>query len=492
MDIKRIVRLQFFILFIGLIFAAGPIAAQEAAEQEASEQQATAQVRPTWRVGISRFEGQALLPQYRRFTHQIPASLFETVRRCPVHLLSPDEQQGLREKLKENERTGLEQELHSLIEQRAAEFLDSGRGERAELAELEADIADTRAQIRRLIRSDLSEWKIETRPACILSAENDNGSLFSPPRLPLKVWTDEQEIDCLIGGRIETLDDLLYAELYVYLNDTNSSRTLYRGTFFPSEIDQFTGELTGALRSFLYGQEWSDISFEVEPSTAEITVNGSDAETDETGTLRYIAPGIHSIEVSAKGYESRAITVETRPEEREIVKISLEKANPQTWIVGSDPGGAAVFLNSLQVGITPLILKEQVAPANLLISKSGYTPRMYVMEGADRRLEAQLHPIDVNIDAVVEHSRQRFYKGLAAFLLSLPLTVVSYGLSSEYAYAYNSALTNPSAGSGELERLRARSTLWYTAYAGSMLINGILLTDTFLHMWQYIQSSQEY
>ncbi|MFW5727238.1 MAG: PEGA domain-containing protein [Spirochaetia bacterium] len=482
MDIKRIVRVQFFVLFTGLLLAAGRISAQEAPEQ----------YRQTWRVGIARFEEQDLLPQYRRFTHQIPASLFETVRRCPSHLLSSEEQRGLREKLKEEERFQLKKELHSLIEQRAAAFLDSGLGERAELAELQADIADKRAEIRHLIRTDLSEWKIDTRPACILAAENDDGKLFSPPRLPLKVWTNEQEIDCLIGGRIEALDDLLYVEMHVYLKDINSSRTLYRGTFFPSEIDQFSGELAAALRSFLYGQEWSDIAFEVEPSTAEIAVDGSDVDTDETGTLRYIDPGIHSIEVRAKGYKSRVLTVETRSEGREAVKVSLEKDDPRTWIVDSEPGGAAVYLNSMQVGTTPLILEDRVGPANLLITKSGYTPRMYVMESADRRLAAQLHPHDVNIDAVVERSRQRFYKGLSAFLLSLPLTVVSYGMSSEYAYAYNSALSNPSAGSDELERLRARSTLWYTAYAGSMLINGMLLTDTFLHMWRYIQNSQEY
>src|SRR6056297_2375671 len=161
MDIKRIVRLQFFVLCIGVVFAAGRITAQEASEQ----------FRQTWRVGISRFEEQDLRPQYRRFTHQIPASLFETVRRCPSHLLSTEERQSLRENLKQNERSQLEKELHGLMQRRAAAFLDSERDERADLAELEADIADKRTAIRQLIGTDLAEWKIETRPACILAAE---------------------------------------------------------------------------------------------------------------------------------------------------------------------------------------------------------------------------------------------------------------------------------------------------------------------------------
>ncbi len=486
MDIKRIVRLQVYILMVGLALIGSRIGAQE---QSGRNQSRSGQ---NWKVGICRFEGQELLPQYSRFTYQLPASLFQTIRRCPTHLCSPEELQGIRQNLKRDERSALEKELHGLLLKRASGFLNKKEADNQELTALDNEIDDKRAEIRHLLRTDLSEWKIEARPDCILADTNADGDLFSPPKLPLRVWTDEKGLDCLIQGKIEALEELLYIEVSAYLHATNSNRTVYRGTFFPSEVDQLKEELNRTLRSFLYGEQWSDVTFDIEPATAKVVIDGSEAEVDETGTVRYLDPGLHSIELRAEGYLTNSFTVETESGGRELIDVSLEKLNPQTWLIHSIPSEAAVFVNSVQVGTTPLLLKEQVAPTNLLLTKSGYAPRMYVLEEKHQTLEAHLHPVEVNIDAVIEHSRQRFYQGLAAFLLSLPLTVVSYGLSSEYAYAYNSALTNPSVGSSELERLQARSTLWYTAYAGSMLLNGILLTDTVLQMWQYIQSSQEY
>lgn len=474
MGIKRRLIARIFFIIVGIALCSGQLSAQ------------------TWKVGVCRFEGQDLLPQYGRFTYQIPTYLFRTIERCPSHRLTAEEQQGQQSLLKRRERRRLEKELHGLLEQRAVEFIESGPAKSDRLEEIERNLASTRAEIREIILKEPSEWSIEARPVCILADRNGDGELFSPPRVPLSVWTEERDLDCLIQGRIEALDSLLYIEVSAYLKARNSSELVYRGTFFPSEVDQLREDLVRALRSFLYAQEWSDITLEVEPSTAEILIDGRPAKADETGTVRYLEPGIHSIEVRAPGFVSQKRTVESKAEARKVVVFSLEPQNPSTWIIDSDPRKATVFLNSVEVGSTPLVLEEQVAPANVLLAKSGYAPRMFVMEEDVLALEANLHPTDVNLNTVIAHSRRRFYNGLAAFLLSLPLTVVSYGLSSEYAYAYNSALTNPSAGSDELRRLHARSTLWYTAYAGSILLNGIFLSDTVLHMRRYIKSSQEY
>jgi hypothetical protein len=482
MGIKNRIRSHFLIFIIGLALMPGRVGAQQQSWQNDGN----------WKVGVCRFEGQDLLPQYRRFTYQIPTELFQTIARCPSHSLSSEEQQGRQAQLNVYERMQLEKELHGLLEQRASEFIEAGRTNSKQLKEIERSIAKKRTEIGELLQKDPSEWSLTTRPACVLADKNGDGALYTPPRVPLKVWTEEQNLDCLIQGRIEALDDLLYIEVSAYLNATNSSELLYRGTFFPSEVDQLKDELVRELRSFLYAEEWGDITLKIEPSIAQILIDGVQAQTDETGTVRYLDPGLHSIVVSAPGYTTQKRTVESKAETRKLVELSLEPQNPRTWIIDSDPRNAAVFLNSIHVGTTPLILKEQVAPANVLLTRTGYTPRMFVIEEDVLTLEANLHPIDVNLDTVVARSRRRFYHGLAGFLLSLPLTVVSYGLSSEYAYAYNSALTNPSAGMEELERLHARSTLWYTAYAGSMLLNGILLSDTVLHMWRYIKSSQEY
>jgi len=446
-----------------------------------------------WSVGFARFEGEDLLDENVRFTYAVPVDLFQPVLRCPFHFLDKDEITGSREQLKRQELIQLEKKLHSLLAQRATEFIeqeaDAGDDN---LKELEREIEAQRKKIQELKSESASEWKVPSQQRVILSDHNQEGELYDPPQLPLKLWTEEQDLDCLIQGRIEPLEELLYIEVRAYLRATNQSRIIYRDSFFPKESEKLVNDITKALRTFLYGRQWADISLEVDPVTAEVYVDGDAAELDETGTIRYLEPGLHSIEVREPGYIAQSKLIDVNANSTEEVQLLLEKENPQTWLIKSEPSGADVFLESRQVGRTPLLLKEQVPPASVLISKEGYSDRLYVMEGESTGLTAHLHPTAVDIDAVVENSRNRFYRGLAAFLFSLPLTVISYGQSIEYAYAYNTAFTDPATSSGELQRLHARSNLWYTAYAGSMLLNGILLTDTFLHMRQYIKSSQEY
>ncbi|MDZ7793430.1 MAG: PEGA domain-containing protein [Spirochaetia bacterium] len=446
-----------------------------------------------WSVGLARFKGEDLLDENARFTYAVPVDLFQPVLRCPFHFLDKDEITGSREQLKQQELIQLENKLHSVLVERATKFIEQEVSASDDpLKKLEQEIEALRIKIQELKSEPAAVWKVPSQQRVVLSEHNQEGELYDPPQLPLKIWAEEQDVDCLIQGRIEPLEELLYIEVKAYLRATNQSRTIYRDSFFPRESENLVNDITKALRTFLYGREWADINLEVEPVTAEVYVDGAIAELDETGTIRYVEPGLHTIEVRDDGYITQSMLIDADAGSTEEVKVLLEKETPQTWLIKSEPSGAAVFLGSRQVGRTPLLLKEQVPPASMLISKEGYSDRLYVMEGESTALTAQLHPRAIDIDAVVENSRDRFYQGLAAFLISLPLTVISYGQSSEYAYAYNSALSEPSASSGELQRLHARSTLWYTAYAGSLLLNGILLTDTFLHMRQYIKSSQEY
>jgi hypothetical protein len=446
-----------------------------------------------WSVGFARFKGEDLLDENVRFTYAVPVDLFQPVLRCPFHFLDKDEITGSREQLKQQELIQLENKLHSVLVERATEFIEQEVSASDDpLKKLEQEIEAQRIKIQELKSEPASAWKVPSQQRVVLSEHNQGGELYEPPQLPLKLWTEEQNIDCLIQGRIEPIEELLYIEVKAYLRATNQSRTIYRDSFFPRESEKFVNDITKALRTFLYGREWADITLEVEPVTAEVYVDGAIAELDETGTIRYLEPGLHTIEVRDAGYITQSMLIDANAGSTEEIKVLLENENPQTWLIKSEPSGAGVFLGSRQVGRTPLLLKEQVPPASVLISKEGYSDRLYVMEGESAGLTAHLHPSAIDIDVVVENSRNRFYQGLAAFLISLPLTVISYGQSSEYAYAFNSALAEPSASDSELQRLHARSTLWYTAYAGSMLLNGMLLTDTFLHMRQYIKNSQEY
>ncbi len=447
----------------------------------------------TWQVGVSEFKSDGLYPEHMRFTYEIPKNLISIVEQCPTHKLEFEELQGRQRQLKTEKLRELNQQLHQLLQNRAYAFIDQEKKDSGEdIREFEKKIEEKRQRISETEKAPLWEWTVAKEPECVTASENQEGDVIQPSKLPLKIWSREKNLDCIISGTLEPLGELIYIEVNAYIRATQEIRLLYRGTFFPNEGDRVVEELEKPLRSFLYGKEWSDIMLKVKPKTAEVYLDGSKAKIDETGTIRYVEPGLHSIEIRAPGYVSDQRTVETVDGSTVVVDADLQKADPQTWVITSDPSGAEVLLDSVYIGETPLVLKEQVAPGSILISKEGYSKRVFVMPKEQNRLNVPLHPESINIDAVVASSRKRFYQGLTAFLLSLPLTVVSYGQSNEYAYAFNSALENQSVSDDELERLRSRSTLWYTAYVGSMVLNTVFLSDTIMAMWQYIQSSQEY
>lgn len=446
-----------------------------------------------WKVGVSKFRDEGLTPEHIHFTYDLPEELTDFIQQCPSHALADEEIQAIREQLKKEKIRELQRKLHQLLENRASEFIEQKSSTKNEtLRELEMKIEEQRGEILSIEETSLSEWTVGSQRECVLSPRDTEDDLFEFPDLPLNVWMKEKDLDCLITGTLEPLDELLYVEVEAYMRATDKRITLFRGSFFPHENEDILADISLPLRSFLYGKEWSDIALKINPSTAEVYLDGSIARIDERGLIQYIEPGLHSVEVKAPGYKKEQQLVETENRSMKVVPIDLEKADPRTWVIESEPHGASVYIDSIHKGETPLVLKEQVAPASVLIRKNGYSDRFFVMKESSNHLRTQLHPEAVDIDAVIEGARNRFYQGLAAFLLSLPLTVVSYGQSNEFASAYNSALTKTSIGNSELERLRSRSTLWYTAYAGSMILNTIFLTDTILSMRQYIKSSQEY
>ncbi|GEM_PF-5191678 len=446
-----------------------------------------------WKVGVSQFRDEGLSPEHLHFTYDIPKKLVDYIRQCPTHFLSDEEIQALGEQLKKEKMRELQTKLHQLLERRATEFIEQkNAAEKETLRKLERELEEQREKILSVEETPPREENIGSQRDCVSVPQNTENELFEGTNLPLSIWMKERDLDCLITGTLEPLDELLYVEVEAYLRATDRRITLFRGSFFPHENEEIVADVSYPLRSFLYGKEWSDIALKITPPTAEVHLDGSVAPIDERGLVQYIVPGLHSLEVKAPGYKSEQKLVETENRSIKVVTIELEKADPRTWVIGSEPHGADVYIDSVRKGETPLVLKKQVAPASVLIRKDGYSDRFLVMEENKNHLRPRLHPEVVDIDRVVESARSRFYQGLAAFLLSLPLTVVSYGQSNEYANAYNSALTKTSIDTRELERLRSRSTLWYTAYAGSMILNTVFLTDTILSMRHYIKSSQEY
>jgi len=108
------------------------------------------------------------------------------------------------------------------------------------------------------------------------------------------------------------------------------------------------------------------------PSGAKVRLNEEDAGV--TPWNRWVSPGEeHAITVSAEGYypESRVVTVQ--PAGKKVVSVVLKEIPKGTLEVKSEPGGAKVWINGKEAGVTPysglVVAGEE---HNVTVSAKGY------------------------------------------------------------------------------------------------------------------------
>lgn len=467
---------QIFLILIAALLITGAAVAQEAPKP--------------WRVAVTRFRGSGLSIEQSQHLSGIPLAIIRTVEQTAVRHPSETERRKRWEEEKDRELRKLEVQLNEKIQTRDMVFLR--RAGTGALRDAEENIEEVGKQIEELL-SEEYRWEGTADPIDILLAEkNRNGELYDYPELPLEIWCYRNGCDAVISGFMETLGELLYIEIEVYHSFSGLTETLYRGSFFSNERDIVLEESLPLLRTNIYGREWSDLIVDVEPANAEYLIDGAPERPDGRGRFSYLSPGTHEVIVSAEGYEAERFSVVLKSGMSEILKVSLNSVNPVSLLIRSEPAGADVFVDSRLSGSTPLYVEELVTPATILLRRDEYQEQFRVVDGGSSLIDFKLHPEAVNIDGIVEKSRSRFYQGLTAFLLSLPLTVVTYGQSEQFAYAYNSAVTTGTGSIEEIDRLKTQATLWYTAYLGSLFLNSILFADTIIGMTHYIRSSQEY
>ncbi len=100
-----------------------------------------------------------------------------------------------------------------------------------------------------------------------------------------------------------------------------------------------------------------------------------------------------------------------------------------------------------------------------------------------------LSPEKIDKNRIMEHRRNKFYDSFGAFIVSLVIPVVSYGISSDYGYAYNNSLVS-GVSEAESDRLMSSSALWYNVYMGGIFLSTSLFVNMVVNLYSYISLYQ--
>ncbi|MGD9938260.1 MAG: PEGA domain-containing protein [Clostridia bacterium] len=315
---------------------------------------------------------------------------------------------------------------------------------------------------------------------------HEDGSLLPPKGVPALVCA-EKKLDLLVHGWIESIDSYLVAELVLYSATTNEEVWKATGYAAIDDLDGLVSSMDRSLATALAGRDFSRIHFDISPDSAEILLDGKVYPGEFT---LFHSQDSFPVTVSAAGYRSVSTRVAVVPGKDTTVTLSLEPIQEAPVFVESFPSGASLYLDGTPLGVTPLELAGVAYPRVLTARLDGYDDlKLVVRPGSEAgRVVLDLQASDgLAYKDKFEQAKGAFYQSLGWLIVSLPVTVLSYGTFNSYL----SLAPLPSTVSGQtVDRLTvyylgSRTVFWISA-----AVSASLATNSIVRLVRYIKAAR--
>lgn len=312
----------------------------------------------------------------------------------------------------------------------------------------------------------------------------------TPPTLP-----DKKSIALLETGKREDADAhlvisirpsvnafIVSGDLFLPFADPESRQVRVR--MQPDEIEARVEEFLDQLKSALLGRPWAALRLSRAPLAMGIFEEGNRLSRN---ALSRLFPGQHRFLISAPGYHPLELELFLLPGETRVVDIILdERESNKVTVQGGNPETIELYLDGKYMGTTPLELQSTTLPVVIRGEKEGYIGDEQILTGKNHLpgpVTFSLTPDRYDREELLGSERRSFYNSFGLFLLSVPLTMVSYGNSISYAAAGNSNWS---------EELYRSNTLWYSAYLGGLFLNALLAGDVIFNLLEYMDSYERF
>lgn len=408
---------------------------------------------------------------YNHLAESLPMLLYKELQYSKYHQYSHEELLSIREKdlklLKNEYNTAL-----SVLKEKYDRYYFSNNFSKDEYNSIKLEIEQQTLLINNLDISSIEDYSLSAPIKLVINNDGPGGP-------------DPDLSDIIIKGFIEKLDNWVYVQFWVENKILNSEELFFESICSTENLVNLIPEISTKLKTIILGRDWSSLVFDIKPGDTNIIITDNAGETVQQD-YEYLYPGIYNIELSKEGYISEKMVVELQEHEEFVIDLTLESENKVIISLQSFPAGADLYSGATWVGKTPVLLKSPLIPTLLTFKYEGYNDSKYIFSensGRDIRIFMESSIIDHN--KIISNKRNTFYKSFSYFLLSIPISMVSFGISSDYAYAYGRELVY----SSETERLKQLSDTWYNVYLGSMFINITLFVNTIFDLADYIKSS---
>jgi hypothetical protein len=207
--------------------------------------------------------------------------------------------------------------------------------------------------------------------------------------------------------------------------------------------------------------------------------------------VEYARTGSREVRASRDGYRELSREVEVAAGESKTISFLFPVAAEGDVNIETDPSGADVYLGSIWQGVTPLTLARPSAPRTIIVEEEGFLEEtIIVTPNSPAAVRRNLVPDPGDWPQRVEERRDRFYRSLGWFALSLPFPIILNGMFNDIATLFPGGEPAEDLSTEEAARLaRTANTLLWSARATGA-VSGGLFVNMMIRLIQYVRVGQ--
>lgn len=415
-----------------LLLAASPVSAEE----------------PSWLLAAELFSTDGISAQYEAYSRTLPLLVLSEISRTASRIIPPDERKARELRVLSAARVKLVRERADLVLSRDRILLsaDPGLSKKRKTGEAEIKIRDKEKEIAAASASmqKLLAEKSAPYPGAApgntarLDVWKSGSELFvRPPATDLAAALDTNKISALLTGSIEDIGG--------YLLVTVSLETGIAGIPPASVSDAGTYEGIGPLAAALAARLLPEVAkrepvrlfLSVEPESARVFIDGRLHEDNALPAT--VFSGAHTISATAPGYITAVRNSVFTDARQFAVTVTLEKESEVSVAFDTGAAGADLFMHTRYFGTTPLTVTIPALPAAGELLADGvhtffvFDPDRIAGEGENR---LTVRPNRVDTKERIEKARSALYWSLGALYISLPFSMLTYGIGVNKFQAY--------------------------------------------------------